>query len=1085
MAEQWPPMQAVEFDPFAQPPGEAPAAPALLPLSATQRELYAAVQMGPQAHCAFNLAYVLDLRGPFSLPSLQSALQLVVDRHAALRMRILPDGQAQELLPRTAVALPMLDLKSLGEAEQQDALAEVVEAETHTPFDLQQAGLWRARVLELAQQHHLLVFTVHHLASDGWSSSVLFGDLAAAYAADRFGMPARLPEALRYEDYLQRQHSAEWRADEQRSRDYWMARHSPPAHPLSLPADHPRPAFKTYACSQARVTLDAALSAALRKLGARHGCTLFVTLLAVCQGLVARLCGSTDVVIGVPMANQALLDNGHVVAHGANTVPLRLAVELERPFGDWLPQVRRSFLDAQAHQHLSFGNLVHALKLPRDPSRTPLVDVLFNIDRIGAPFDFGELRLERIHTPKAFGNAEWSVNVIDNGRELVVECDYNSTLFDAPTPQRWLDLYQHALQRLVAEPALTLAQALAPSPAETALLACWNDTAADYPQQTRLEDAFAQVVARDPDAAALWCAGYRTSYRELDGMANGVAHALRAAGVMPGDRVGLYCGRTQAMVAGVLGVLKAGAAYVPLDPAYPDERLALMTADAQLRLVACDAQTEADWRFGAVRLLRLDRCEPAARAPASAGAAADPAYVIYTSGSTGTPKGVVIAHRSVMNFVSSVARRPGIAAQDRLAAVATLSFDMSVLDLFLPLTTGASIVLVDRAEVQDGQRLAERLRSSGATVMQAAPSIWRLLLDAGWPGSPGFCAFVGGEALPPDLAVALAARCAALWNFYGPTETTVYSSCWPVPREPAAIRVGTPVANTQIHILDEQLRPLPLGAVGEICIGGDGVALGYHARPELTAERFVPDAQHPHWRLYRTGDLGRWHNDGTLECLGRNDQQIKLRGYRIELGEIESALMRAPGVERACVMLREDTPGDARLVAYVVRPGGAGSGPMDPRAWREELRRRLPEFMLPSHVLDIPSLPLLPNGKIDRHQLPAPASVAPTTDATVHAPVPTLTPNEEAVAAIWRQLLQLEAIGPSDNFFDLGGHSLLAARASQALEARLGFKVGVPRLVMETLAQIAQKSANEGATDQPLPARAGWLRRLTEGLRRV
>ncbi len=1078
MADHDPILQPVDFDPFAE-----EAAALRLPLTPAQRELFAAVQMGPEAHCAFNLAYLLHLSGPLSAVSMKAALAQVVRRHAALRVRLLADGSAQEVLDTVPVELPHHDLSGWSAEHQQEALAEGARREAETPFDLGQAPLWRAQLLSLSSTRHVLMFTVHHVVSDGWSSSVLFGDLARCYAADRFGMAAALAPAASYVDYVRSFDTEPLREALQTAESYWLKQHADPAPALNLPLDRARPPLKTFACGYRSITLDAPQARAVRSLGARHGCTFFVTLLAGFQALMARLSGAGDLVLGIPVAHQTALDNGHLVAHGAHVVPLRVQLDIDQPFTDHLREVRGRFLDAQAHPLATFGNLVHRLKLPRDASRTPLVDVVFNIDRIGAVFDFDELKLERVEAPKTLSNSELSVNVVDDGQSAVIECHYNSAILDGETVDRWLRLYRHALERLCTTPESTLADAFAPTSEECDRLDAFNATAAAYPRELRLEQLIARRAAEQPRAPAVWSDDRVLDYAALDALSNGVARQLTAMGVGRGDRVGHFCSRDERMVAGILGILKAGAAYVPLDPAYPAERLGYMAVDAQLRVVVCDHRTQGAWAFGGARMLLLDEVQPDAKPLPVVGQADDIAYVIYTSGSTGKPKGVEVLHRAVVNFVSSLASRPGLSSSDRLAAVATVSFDMSVLDIFVPLTTGASLVVVPREEAADGVSLRRRLERSGATVMQAPPSVWRLLVDAGWNGEPSLRAWLGGEAMPVDLAEALIARGCELWNFYGPTETTVYSTCTAVTAPREGIRVGRPIANTQIHVLDTRLRRVPLGVVGEICIGGEGLARGYLAQPELTADRFAADPLRPGQRLYRTGDFGRWRADGQLECLGRMDHQVKLRGYRIELGEIEAAMQAQPGVDQALAVVREDRPGDARLVAYVV---GDGTVECDVRVLRDALRRRLPEFMVPSHVVQLPALPLLPNGKLDRHALPVPSATRTAEDAAPHA---ALSPDEEAVAAIWRELLGTDDVGATDNFFDLGGHSLLATRASLEIHKRLGFTVTVPRLVMESLAQVARRPA-AGAepvvteTETAAQPGGGWLRRMIDGWRR-
>ncbi|PPE69148.1 amino acid adenylation domain-containing protein, partial [Caldimonas thermodepolymerans] len=595
-------------------------------------------------------------------------------------------------------------------------------------------------------------------------------------------------------------------------------------------------------------------------------------------------------------------------------------------------------------------------------------------------------------------------------------------------------------------------------------LARWNDTGMGYdPAAATIPQLLAGPVQRHPAAVALRRGPRSLTYAELEALSNRLAHALRARGISRGQLVGLCLERSPEMLVAQLAILKAGAAYVPLDPAFPAERLAYMAQDAQLALLLTQSSLTGLLPWPRERTLLVDAdaallaAQPDSPPPADELAARpeDAAYVIYTSGSTGRPKGVVVPHRAVVNFLLSMARAPGLSASDRLLAVTTLSFDIAVLELLLPLSVGAQIVLASRDEAMDGQALCALLLSSQATVMQATPATWRMLVEAGWAGSPAFKALIGGEPLPPDLAAQLLERCGQLWNMYGPTETTVWSTIMRI-TDARDITIGRPIANTQVHILDPRGQPCPIGVPGEICIGGDGVTLGYLRRPELTAERFIDDPWRPGARLYRTGDRGRWRHDGLLEHHGRMDFQVKVRGYRIELGEIEANLATHPQVARNVVIVREDRPGDARLVAYVVprdeMPGA--------QALREHLRQSLPEYMLPQHYVQLQAIPLLPNGKIDRKALPAPTEASADASAPVRDAAAPRTPAEAA-------------------FFDLGGHSLLAMRAVGEMEAALGSRIPVRRLIFETLAQIAASMAPEAAP----PPRRSWLDRLPRSRR--
>jgi amino acid adenylation domain-containing protein len=1110
-------LQPVDFDPFSDPvaeqladpfsqPASAPHGPGtdqtesvvtgassgssgVLPLTSMQRELYAAVQMGPQAQAAFNLVYSLQLAGPLDAAGLTRALALTVSRHRALTARVLPNGQGQQLDAAVPVELPLLDVSGLPPDAQTAALHDLLQEQTQEPFDVEVAPLWRAQLVRKAEQDHTLVFTVHHLVFDGWSSSVFFSDWAQAYRADSFGLVPQWAAAVDYEQYVRQQTSAAQQALEQASMDYWLAQHAVPAAPLALPLDRPRPAFKTYACAHAVHCLPDVLAADLRQQGARLGCTVFVTLLGAVQGLVARLSGASEVVVGTPMAVQTTLDEAHLVADGAQTVPLRGPVALDRPFSEHLRQTRSQVLAAQAHLHCSFGLLVRQLNLARDASRTPLVDLVFNMDRGGPLPDFGDVRLVSLQTPKRFSNAELSVNVLDDGRSVTVEVNYLSALYDAETLQRWLALLETALQRWVRDTSISLAQAFSPTEHDLAWLHGLNATAAPTGPPGgpwRIEQWFAHQSARVPEAVAVWSAGQGHTYRELDQQANGIARALLDAGVQPGDWVAVACGRGPQTLPALLGVMRSGAAYVPLDLGYPQARLEMMLEDAGVRLALCDdAPPPALAAVPALQWLPVAACSATAEAPARPLSSEDPAYLIFTSGSTGRPKGVVIPHRAVMNYLWHVAQSPGMSAADRIAAVTSMSFDMSVTELFLPMTVGASLVMMPRDEVQDGRHLAQGLVDGGVTILQAAPSIWRVLLQAGWPASvePAGCrlrAWTGGEALSPALAERLTASCAEVWNFYGPTETTVFSTIGRIVPTETAIHVGAPIANTQVHVLDDRMQPLPVGAVGEIWIGGAGVAQGYWGRPELTAQRFVADPASPGQRMYRTGDLGRWRSDGLLECLGRSDHQVKLRGHRLELGEIETALA-ACGATESLAWLHEAPGAEPVLAVCVVHADGQ---PSRLKELREQLRSRLPAIMVPTHWAAVAAMPLLPNGKVNRHALPVPLSL-------LHDDIEPaeLTPEQARVARIWAKALGLgegTRLHTHDNFFDLGGHSLLATQVSVEMEAALGWRVGVPRLVMESLGQLAKEGeplVTKPAAGSSRNALVGWLSRWGVGPR--
>ncbi len=1035
-----------DFDPFAG--GEIQR---VVPTTEAQREIWHADQLGTEASLAYNESASLRMAGPVDAHALQAALLALCERHEALRSTIGPEGTELVISAEPRLALERLDLRALGADAAAERLADARRLAVETPFDLGNGPLVRATLASTSDTSHELILTAHHIVCDGWSLGVMSHDLMRLYRAQRSGQGAAMAPAYPFGDHALALATPEAQAERERDERYWIGVHDGGGMPLELPCDRPRPAYRSFASRREDVVIDAALTRAARKLAARHGSSLFSTLFGLFGALVGRLSGSLDVVVGVPAAGQAAAGHDDLVGHCLNLLPVRLSFDIDQGAKTLLETSRAATLDAYDHQQCTLGGLLQKLQLPRDPSRLPLVSVLFNLDTAIAETELSDdsLRVSVRGNPRSFENFELFLNVSQIDDTLVLECQYNTDLFDAATVQRWLGLYVAALQRLAADDVCSLADALAPTDAERGLLARFNASAADHDRIQAVDDLIAAQASATPDAVAVVSGDRSMRYGELLARADALAQALQARGVGPGELVGISCSRNEHMLVAMLGVLRCGAGYVPLDPSFPADRLAFMASDAKLRIIATDAGVEGPWRFPGAEPLPVDTLAPLQGFQGPTRSVDDVAYVIYTSGSTGRPKGVLVPHRAVVNFLHSMKHEPGLTAADRLVAVTTLSFDIAVLELLLPLSVGATVVLASRDEVADGQALRGLVESSGATVMQATPSSWRLLIDAGWQGGTAFKALVGGEPLPADLAHQLLDRTGELWNMYGPTETTVWSSCWRVHDPDSGIPIGAPIANTRFDVVDDKLRLLPVGAIGELIIAGEGVTLGYHERPDLNADRFVAD---PLGALgatrYRTGDLGRWRNDGLLECLGRIDHQIKLRGYRIELGDIESNLTSHPKVQRALAVTREMRPGDVRIVAYVVPKGEAPEA----AELRQHLSTLLPEYMIPQHFVVLDTIPLLPNGKIDRRALPAPAMA---TAEAVRRTTPR-TPTEQIVASAMEAVLALPGLGDDDNFFQLGGHSLLATQLANALGRSTGARVPL-RAIFEapTVTQLA------------------------------
>jgi amino acid adenylation domain-containing protein len=1016
--------------------------------SAQQRLLFIeSFEPGLSVH---NLPTVKRVTGILDVGALETALSTVVHRHEALRTDYEQiDGEwVQTVAPPTPVTVPCDDLRDVPADELEGMLATAIAAEVRRPFDLRAGLKLRARLLRTGDDEHLLVVTLHHIAADGTSIICITAEVAACYEAAVLGLAPQLPDLpVQYADVTlwQREQAATGAFAAQI--DYWRRRLDGPLPVLEMPADRPRPPAFSYAAGSVPVAFDADLTARLRATSRAAGVTPFMFLMTTYVAMLNRWSNADDVVVGTATANRRA-DTQHLVGLFASTLPIRIGVPHHATFADLLGEVKRATMDAFANQDVPFDQIVQAVNPPRDLSRAPIFQTMFVLNNM-TPADvrsIGGIVVDDVPATTAAVQVDLSVVFDETPRGLSGRIDFASALFDEATVVRFRESWRLLLEAAVGDvttPVATLPIVAAED--RQLILTEWNDTAAGLPPWSRVDHWCAAQAQSTPDAPAVRDAALSFTFRELDDAANRVARHLVGRGVAPGDRVGVAVERSASMVAVLLGVMKAGAAYVPIDPAFPADRLRFMVEDATLTHIVTSGESGADLAtipgaggrpLGIVDLIAdgpAIAAEDPSPLPAIDDGADGAAYVIYTSGSTGLPKGVVVGHRSVVNFLASMQRRPGMSPHDVLVAVTTLSFDISVLELFLPLVTGASVVVATPDEVIDGRLLASLIDGAQATVVQATPTTFSMLFEVGWAGRRSLTVLCGGEAMSRELASQLVETCGSVWNMFGPTETTIWSTVSRVTAEGVAtasgpaMSIGQPIANTTCRVLDPNRTLVPIGVPGELYIGGTGVAIGYLHRPELTADRFVTDPFDASSRMYRTGDLARWRPDGTLDFLGRVDQQVKVRGHRIELGEIESVLRTHPAVTEAVVVV-EGAAATARLVGYVVT---TGTDTGDLRGW---VRDRLPSYMVPSVVVTLDAFPMTPNRKIDRRALPSPH--APLAAAATSAPP--ATDVERVVARATATVLGLATVGRDDDFFDLGGHSLIAT----ALLARLSSTFG-------------------------------------------
>ena len=1059
-----------------------------IPLTFAQERIWFIHTLNPD-NLAYNFHSWIAFRGKLNFAALQQALDEILRRHESYRSSFpMIEGRPQQVIhPAEPYSLTLIDFSVQPEDRREAALKAWCAEEFDRRFDLGAIPLVHWTLVKMGEDDHRLMHSEHHLVHDGWSFNVFLRELVDLYRAYAKGEPSPLPELpVQFAEFGTWQHQWMQGAVSDHQLAYWKERFKTIPPVLDLPHKGPRPASQTFRGTSLRPEIPLDLCNDLRALSRQEGSSFFMTMLAGFMALLHRYSGETDVAIGTFFANRRQQASEGLIGMILNNVVIRASLEANPTVREFIAQVRDLLLEGAEHQDVPFDRVVEAVQPKRDLSYNPLFQVMFSFHDEPMPEETLEGLDVKLTPVLSNGSAKFDLGVIgiphsaqnvglkqgSDQAALTMIWEHNTDLFETSTIARMIEHYKILLAAMVADPEQRISELPIGSPEERQQqLVEWNATSAELARDRCLPDLIQAQAARSPNAVAVVFENRQLTYGELELSANQLANHLRGLGVGPGTLVGLCLERSPAMLVGLLGIMKAGGAYVPIDPTFPRERQSFMIEDAKIGLLVSEGDLCRDLVGDNVTLVRLDGdsaalAEQPKTPPEGVGLGPeDLAYVIYTSGSTGLPKGVRLPHRALVNFLTTMAEKPGLTAEDRLFAVTTLSFDIAGLELYLPLTVGARVIIASRAVATNGELLAEQLRETGATVMQATPTTWQMMIDSGWQGDPNFTALCGGEALPRTLAEQLLPRVKRLWNMYGPTETTIWSAVHPVESGEGPVPIGRPIANTQIYLIDAYGKMVPPGVIGELCIGGEGVALGYLDRPELTGERFIenPIADAPDGVIYRTGDLARYQADGTLICLGRTDHQVKMRGFRIELGEIETLLERQDAVRQAVVLLREDVPGDQRLVAYLVLAGEGGDGATGEILSR--LRDHLPDYMTPSIAVVLEGLPLTPNGKIDRKALPEPQGIRDEAAASYLAPRNAV---EQELQEIWQEVIGVSPLGVHDDFFEVGGHSLLAIRLVAAIEKRMGQRITLAALLQgRTIEAIARML---GATEVEAPA---------------
>ena len=1023
-----------------------------MPLSYAQQRLWFLDQLSPN-NAFYNIPAALRLKGRLNVPVLEKTINEIVRRHESLRTLFTNEkGKPKQIiLPELKIKLKITDLSKLKPTQREKETMRLVSEDAQQPFKLDTGPLFRVSLIKQSDEEYVILFNMHHIISDGWSTNVLMREVAVLYSAFDKGLPSPLPElAIQYADYAAWQRS--WLKDDvlQKQLDYWKNEIGVNPPPLHLPTDFPRPAVQTFNGDTVHASFSKEVSEAVKELSQRQGTTVFMTLLAAFQTFLHLYSRQDEILIGSPIANRTHSETEALIGFFVNTLVLKADVSDDPPFNELLKRTRHTTLGAYAHQDIPFEQLVDELQPERDMSHSPLFQVMFvlqNSSSQGGPVETPAIRMEALESDSKTAKFDLTLMMLEDQNGFLAEFEYNSDLFKQETVQRMIRHFENLLTQLAQNPHLQLSgYSLIDKGEEKLLLEEWNRTRTVFPDNTTIHKLFEERVAKTPDAPAVVFEDLTLSFSEINSRANQLAHYLIELGVRPEQLVGISLERSVEMVVALLAVLKAGGVYVPIDPAYPKERIRYIIEDAGMSIMLTQsvlAEKLAD-TADIMILLDQDLEVVAARPQENPDAAVLPenlAYMIYTSGSTGKPKGTMLQHRGLCNLTMAQIKDFELFEGAHCLQFASFSFDASVSEIFTTLISGAALYLAPREKLLPGPGLVQLLKDNEITTVTLPPSVSALLKSEDFPHLRTLVS--AGEACSHELAEQYY-KDRKFINAYGPTENTVCASSYHVRQLPDGgnIPIGKPIDNVQLYILDNNLNPLPIGVPGELHIGGVQLARGYFKRPALTAEKFIPNpfSQKEGERLYKSGDLARWLPDGNIEFLGRIDQQVKVRGFRIELGEIENTLAAHPAVENAVVIAREDTPGDVRLAAYYVSKKDAEPNAESLRAL---CKAELPDYMVPSTFTALESIPLTANGKVDRGLLPKPEVSRSELDHVFIAP---RTPQEEQLALIFEELLHVEKVGINDSFFELGGHSLLATQLASRIHD--AFEVDVPLITV-------------------------------------
>lgn len=1032
-------------------PFKGPKIVCIIPVTQPQAEIWTACMLGGEdANRAYNESVSLILKGDLNIAAIEVAIKELVRRHEALRATISPDGRFMTIFQEVSIEPDYHDISELGETEKNNAIENYLSEEANYIFNLTKGPLLKIRLLKLSELEHQLVLTAHHIICDGWSMGIILEELGSFYSAYIEDKTPNVPQPETFSSYVERELEFIESPEFERTQKYWLKQYEKSVPTISLPTDFPRPQSRTFKGNRLDFRIERDLVADLKKVGIQSRASFVVTLLAAFEVFLFHKTGQDDLVLGLPAAGQSLSGKTQLIGHCVNLLPLRSKLAADIPFNKYLKNRKDAIFDAYEHQQFSFGQLLQKLPISRDPSRVPLIPIMFNIDMgMSSAVAFNSLSYKLKSNPRAYEAFELFLNATGTEDELILEWSYNTSLFKPSTITQMMASFKEVLYGIVADPGVEIGNIIK---VDFSAYIDLNDTRAAFPQLP-LHELITKQAQNTPSKQAIKFGDSFITYENLEKKSHQLANFLVEQGVCRGDYVAVLLPRSIELINTLIAIMECGAAYLPLDPNFPSQRLEFMLEDSEAKYLITTKEFSSSFKTNFKVLLLEDIFQNISQYPTTSPNLSvdiqEIAYIIYTSGSTGKPKGVMVTHKNLVNFLFSMMHEPGIKETDKLLSITTISFDIAGLELFLPLVKGATLVIASDETAKDSRLMLELLKKESITMLQATPTTWQMLLDTGWEKPLPIKALCGGEALPMGLAKKILVRVNELWNLYGPTETTIWSSVKRILMEDDVITIGHPIANTQIYILNEQNHLVSPNTIGEICIAGEGVSKGYWNRLDLTNEKFRknPFDNESDTILYHTGDLGKLLHTGEVICLGRIDNQVKIRGHRIELGEIEQIVDTLEGVNASVVIVKNDL-----LIANIISSQLDSLPETTVNKWKKSLTEILPAYMVPQQFNLLSEFPTTPNGKIDRKALKTITSINYAKPAFSIAQ----SNSEKIIETIWKESLGIDKIDINSDFFELGGHSILAVKVMALIEKQTGNRLPLASLIENpTIARLA------------------------------